>query len=198
MIDLNIIYQELQERLRKQLVVIIGTGSSMAVDYDFGMNSLEDHLKKEIPSQIKKNGKALSEWKKVLQNRKYGRDFENSLNGISSQFLLNRIISETGKYVAYINNKNLSKINQGNIPIKALFERLEQTFSYVNPVIDLITPNYDLIIENALSQCNIDYNDGFWGGLLKVFDWNESEQQYIRIEREKKTNKVYPRIKPPR
>lgn len=196
MTDLNIIYQEIQERLRKQLVVIVGTGSSMAVDYDFGMNSLETHLKKEIPIQIKKNDKALTEWKKVSHNRKHGHDFENSLNGISSQFLLNRIISETGKYVAYINNKNLSKINQGNIPIKSLFERLKQTFSYVNPSIDIITPNYDLIIENALSQCNLDYNDGFFGGLQKGFDWSESEQQFIRIERENKTNKVYSRIKP--
>jgi hypothetical protein len=194
--SLDQIYQEIQDRLRKQLVVIVGTGSSMAVDYNFGMNALELHLKKEIPLQIAKNSKAIREWKKVTQNRKHGHDFENSLNGVTSQFLLDRIISETGNHVAKINHKNISKVTSGNIPIKILFERLKNTLSYVNPIIDIITPNYDLLLENALSHCNIDYNDGFYGGLQQKFDWLESEQLFNRIERDNKTKKIYTKIKP--
>lgn len=193
--DENDIYQEIQERLKGQLVIIIGTGSSMALDYDFGMNSLESYLKKTVPLQINKNSKAVLEWKKVLLKRKSGLDFENSLNGVTSQILLNKIISETGKYVASINLKNLPKIEQGDIPLKALFKKLKETFCYVKPTIDVITPNYDLIIENALSQINLDFNDGFYGGLQKIFDWNESESQYFRFEHGKKTNDNYAKIK---
>ena len=51
-------------------------------------------------------------------------------------------------------------------------------------------------MENALSQCNVDYNDGFYGGLQQKYNWLESEQLFNRIERDNKTKKIYTKIKP--
>ncbi|WP_109830331.1 SIR2 family protein [Reichenbachiella versicolor] len=194
--DLNELYQEIQDRLRKQLALIIGTGSSISVDFDFGMGALESHLKSVIPMVVKGNKQAESEWKLVLENLDRKVDFENSLNVVKSDFLLESIIAETGKHVAKVSYKNISKISIGNIPIIALFERLKHALSYTNPIIDIITPNYDLIIENALSHCQIDYNDGFYGGIQKKFDWGESEQLFNRIENNSKTGKIYPKVYP--
>ncbi len=180
--SLDEIYQEIQERLRKQLVLIIGTGSSISVDFAFGMGALESHLKLVIPVNINGNRQAESEWILVLENLDKRIDFENSLNVVKSNLLLDQIIIETGKHVTNVSYDNISKISLGNIPIIELFDRLKNVLSYTNPIIDIITPNYDLIIENALSHCNIDYNDGFYGGVQKKFDWLESEQIFNRLE----------------
>ncbi len=193
--DLDKIYQEIQERLRKQLALIIGTGSSISVDFAFGMGALESHLKSVIPSVIIGDNQAESEWKLVLDNLNKKIDFENSLNVVKSDFLLESIIVETGKHVAKVNYQNILKISIGEIPIIALFERLKNALSYTNPIIDIITPNYDLIIENALTHCDIDYNDGFYGGIQKRFDWVESEQLFNRLENDNKSRKVYSKIK---
>ncbi|HPE55265.1 MAG TPA: SIR2 family protein [Bacteroidales bacterium] len=194
--DLDEIYQEIQERLRKQLALIIGTGSSISVDFAFGMDALEAHLKSIIPATIKGDKQAESEWELVLENLNKKIDFENSLNVVKSDFLLESIIIETGKHVAKVNYRNISKISIGEIPITALFERLKNALSYTNPIIDIITPNYDLIIEYALSHCEIDYNDGFYGGIQKKFDWVQSEQLFNRLENNSKSGKFYPKVYP--
>lgn len=194
--DLDNIYLEIQERLRKQLVLVIGTGSSISVDFAFGMGALEAHLKSIIPPTIKGDKQAEWEWKLVLENLNKKIDFENSLNVVRSNFLLERIIIETGKHVSRVNYRNISKISIGEIPITALFERLKNALSYTNPIIDIITPNYDLIIENALSHCDIDYNDGFYGGIQKKFDWVQSEQLFNRLENNSKSGKFYPKVYP--
>jgi hypothetical protein len=194
--DINEIYHEIHERLRKQLVLIIGTGSSISVDFAFGMGALESYLKSVIPSVIIGDNHAESEWKLVLDNINNKIDFENSLNVVKSDFLLENIIVETGKHVAKVNYQNISKISIGEIPIIALFERLKNALSYTNPIIDIITPNYDLIIENALSHCNLDYNDGFCGGVQKKFDWAHSEQGFNKLENNSKTGKIYPKVYP--
>ena len=190
------IYQEIQDRLRRQLVIIIGTGSSISVDFNFGMSALESYLKIAIPLEIRGDTHAEKEWKLVLDCLKRKIDFENSLNVVKSEFLLDKIIKETGKHVAKINYKNISRISLGDIPIIQLFERLKNLLSYTNPIIDIITPNYDLILENALSHCEIEYNDGFYGGIQKKFNWLESEQLFNRLENNSKTGKAYSKVYP--
>lgn len=194
--SLDEIYQEIQDRLRRQLVLIIGTGSSISVDFDFGMSALESYLKLAIPLVIKGDEQAEKEWELVLDCLKDKIDFENSLNVVKSESLLDKIIKETGKHVANINYKNISKISLGDIPIIQLFERLKNLLSYSNPIIDIITPNYDLIIENSLSHCEIEYNDGFYGGIQKKFNWLESEQLFNRLENNNKTGKPYSKVYP--
>ena len=148
---LDEIYQEIQDRFRKQLVLIVGTGSSISVDFDFGMTALESHLKTVIPIQIRGNKQAENEWKLVLENLDKKIDFENSLNVVKSEFLLEKVINETGKHVAKVNYKNINKISNGEIPIIELFKRIKNLLSYTNPIIDIITPDYDLVLENAFS-----------------------------------------------
>lgn len=196
---LDEIYQEIQDRFRKQLVLVVGTGSSISVDYEFGMNALETHLRLIIPTIINGNKQAEKEWSSVLQNLDLKIDFENSLNVVRSKLLLNNIIRETGKHVAKVNYKNIKKISTGEIPIIELFNRIKNLLSYTNPIIDIITPNYDLILENALSHCEVEYNDGFYGGIQKKFNWNESEQRFngveVNVKSRKPIIKIYPHVR---
>lgn len=175
------IYSEIQARLNTNLALVIGTGCSMSIHTDFGMWALENHLDSVIPNLIKGNTQAITDWSNVKGKRAANCDFENALNEVKSEFLLNLVIKETGRHVTNVSLDSLNNIHNGVIPIKSLFSKLNHLLSSSHPLLDIITPNYDLIIENALSQCGIPYSDGFYGGYIKNFNWNETKLSFIRI-----------------
>ena len=179
-LDKDEIYSEIQTRLNARLAIVIGTGCSMSIHPDFGMAALEKHLNNSIPHLIKGDKQAQADWKNVSVKRTQNIDFENALNEVKSEFLLDKIIAETGKHVTTISSKTLYQVHQGNIPLILLFSKLKHLLSPSHPLLDIITPNYDLIIENALSQCGIPYTDGFWGEYRKTFNWQEAKNNFIR------------------
>jgi len=179
------IFTEIQRRSNKQaqkITIIVGTGSSISVDSDFGMDSLENQLNESIPNHIIGNTTYQEEWINVLKRRKEGIDFENSLNEIKSEELLNFIVKETGSFVCRVNRKHILALrNDGiKIPISVLFKKLSNNFSLHNSVIDVITPNYDLLLESAFKSAKVSYTDGFYGNIQKEFNWKESEADFQR------------------
>lgn len=178
--NIDDIYSEIQNRLNTRIALVIGTGASIAVHSDFGMAALERHLNNSIPHLIKDNKQAQTDWTNVSVKRKQNIDFENALNEVKSEYLLDIIIEETGKHVTKISSQTLNQVHQGEIPLIPLFSKLKHLLSPSHPLLDIITPNYDLIIENALSQCGIPYTDGFWGEYKKTFNWQEAKNNFIR------------------
>ena len=196
-LEIDDIYTEIQTRLNTNLALVIGTGCSMSIHSDFGMWALESYLDRVIPDLIKEDPQAITDWNNVKNKRKTGCDFENALNEVKSEFLLNLIIKQTGLHVTNVSLGALKNIHNGEIPIKSLFSKLKHLLSSSHPLLDIITPNYDLIIENALSQCGIPYTDGFHGGYSKKFNWNETKLSFIRVlenntAKGNKQKKVYP------
>jgi hypothetical protein len=196
--EIEEIIKEIQQCFGTQtqkITIVVGTGSSMSVDLDFGMGSLEKHLKTCIPSLISDDPIKQKEWNKVLGKLEERVDFENSLNVISSEGeLLSIIIKETGNFVCRINRKYMPSLQEGktHIPISALFEKLSKgKFSRQNPTIDVITPNYDLLLEYAFVNAKYNFTDGFYGNVQKEFDWKEAENDFERscIIKNKKDNK---------
>ena len=187
MLSKDDIFTEIQARLNTRLALVVGTGSSMSIHPDFGMWALENHLDSCIPALICGDSQAQSDWSKVKDKRVSGCDFENALNEVKSEFLLNSIIRETGKHVTNVSIHTLHSVHTGTIPIKALLNKLRHLLSPSHPLLDIITPNYDLIIESALSQCNIPYTDGFFGEYIKSFNWNEAKHNFLRMSETSKT-----------
>jgi hypothetical protein len=181
----NKIYQEIQQRLNKQsqkITIIVGTGSSLSVDSDFGMWSLENQLKRIIPNLVNNFPKLKKEWAKVLKQLEEGVDFENSLNEIRSEgTLLDIIIRETGNFVTGVNRKHIPALQKGEIeiPISVLFKKLSNILSVHNPTIDVITPNYDLLLEYALRKANVEFTDGFYGNIQKELNWKEASNDFL-------------------
>lgn len=71
-----------------------------------------------------------------------------------------------------------------------LFVRLKNLLSYESNS-DIATIQLRFDFRNALSHCEIEYNDGFSGGIQKKFNWAESEQLFNRLENNDKTGKLY-------
>jgi hypothetical protein len=196
----NKIYQEIQNRLdtNKKVTIIVGTGASISVDRDFGMDALEVHLKGIIQGLIDKQPELQLEWESVLKKRNEGVDFENSLNELKSDGeLLEIVIRETANFVAKINRKYLPALQRReiHIPISTLFSKLKGKLSNENPTINIITPNYDLLLEYALIKEQINFSDGFYGNLQKEYDWKEVEFDFLRYENYKPRNSKTPKTR---
>lgn len=180
----NFIFSQIQNRISNanHLVIIVGTGSSICVDPKFGMDALENHLKDTIPRQINGDPAKQSEWEKMILKRK-DVDFETSLNEISSPELLKLIIHETGSFLCEVSRKLIPawQNNTLYIPISVLFNNLrEHWMSLQKTTVDVVTPNYDLLIEYALGGSNSHFTDGFYGGIRKEFNWSEAESDFRR------------------
>jgi len=65
------------------------------------------------------------------------------------------------------------------IPISVLFKELSKKFSTLNPTIDVITANYDLLAEYAFIKARVEFTDGFYGNIQKELNWKEAENNFV-------------------
>lgn len=181
-LSLDDIYREVQGRLSRKTILIAGTGTSMALDVNFGMWALEKHLKAVMPDLLT-NDNEKSQWDRVLDRLKSDEDFESSLSEVQSETLLENIIKETANHVIKVSCKYYNDIHLGKVewPLLPLLHKLKQALPPSSPVLDIITPNYDLLIEYTLGAIGLNYTDGFIGGLHKDLNWSKANEQFIRL-----------------
>ncbi|WP_300667582.1 SIR2 family protein [Desulfoluna sp.] len=180
----EIAYKALQNFFTHKPFVLFGTGTSCAVDKNFGMGALEAYLKDEIPKVIQDDTQ-ISEWGKVLEALKDHGDFEASMNSIQDETLLFQVINKTADLVSRVDRKNAYLILNGTIkwPAIGLLQRLVERLPETDRTLHVATPNYDLMAEYAFVKANIPYTTGFWGGVLRKLDWTQAERQMTRPEK---------------
>jgi hypothetical protein len=164
--------------------VFFGTGTSCAIDPDFGMGALEKHLKTEIP-KCTLNKEQQDEWKRVLEKiSSPGPDFETSMNEVKDLYLLGMIIEKTAEHITKIDQKNSHCILSGAKiwPAIKLFQQIVNKLSNRDCTLHVGTSNYDLLAEYAFSNAKIPYLTGFCGGVIRELDWPQASQQMISKE----------------
>ena len=176
-------YRELQQILKDKVLLVVGTGASMGLDTRFGIGALKEELCHKIPDKISHDKIAAKQWKKVLERLNSNGDLEGALN-VEEPSLLKKIVLVTGNFVASIDKENKLKIlnNEAEIPIGHFLKRLYDGMASFDPALDIITPNYDLLLEHCCDSLEIPYINGFYGGIRKQYDWNESSQQVVYIQ----------------
>ena len=179
----EIAYKALQDFFDQKPFVLFATGTSCAVDPDFGMAALEQYLKAELSKQHL-NQSQKNEWDAVLVTLANNHDFESAMNGISNQDLLRLVIETTAKHVSIVNGKNAFKILKGELswPAIGMFKRLVDRLPETDRTLHVATPNYDLTAEYAFTQANIHYTTGFWGGVVRKLNWIQAERQMTYAE----------------
>lgn len=174
----EIAYKALQDFYLEKPFVLFATGTSCAVDLDFGMPALEAFLKDEIPKK-KLTKTQLSEWNKVIIDLENNINFETAMDSINEKELLKIIIDKTAELVASIDKKHMVNILKGDTEwtalsiLKPIVDKLPES----DRVLHVATPNYDMLAEYAFSYAEIPYNTGFWGSVIKILDWKQSERQ---------------------
>lgn len=177
-------YKELQQILNEKVLLVVGTGASMAVDIRFGMGALSEELLKKIPCQIESNDKSKIQWQKVADKLQNGIDLESALKETNNKFLIKKIVRVSGDFVAELDKVYKLEIldNKIEVPIGTFIRKLFNGLPEHDPVLDIITPNYDLLIEHCCDQYKIPYITGFYGGIKKHENWEEASNQMLYIK----------------
>lgn len=180
-----IAYRAFQSFFDDKPFILFATGTSCAVDPDFGMGALEAYLKQEIPKYSNLTTGQQEEWQKVLNTLEVNTDFEAAMNAVKDEHLLKAIIDKTADYVAITDQKNSSGILNGTKtwPAIGIFQRLVERLPETDRILHVATPNYDLLAEYAFSHTEIPYSTGFWGGFIRKLDWIQAERQMTYAEK---------------
>jgi len=190
-LDKETAYSIIRNIFDKKVLIIVGTGASMAVDPEFGMAALAEELRQKMPDAVSSDKKLESSWNKINEKIK-DTGLEKALDGINNEELRSTIIKIAGNFVARIDaeykKKSLS-VDSYVFPMKKFLLKLFSSLSVINPFLNIITPNYDMLIEHICDKNKIPCCTGFTGGITKHYDWNIAEKELSFIIKKIKNRK---------
>ena len=176
---------------RDKPFVVFGTGMSCALDPRFGMPALKDELTQSISSSPQVSEEQL-QWKKIVESLQSGAGLETALGNVSDLTLLQKITCATGRFVSSIDRKYALEIAQGKStwPASGFFKRLVDTLPEGDPILHVLTPNYDTLFEHACDAVDIHYTSGFFGALERRMNWGAICQSLLLPERVRQGNRL--------
>ncbi len=149
--------------------LIVGTGLSCIYGVP-GMKELANHLNQEIAKS--------TDDIKAMWDKRYAdvmdKGLEAGLGNISEAEipLVELIQNITAKYILAKEEKLHKEIWNRDTGFCKLLVYLTQTISVNERILDIMTPNYDRIIEIICDKLQIGVITGFRGGMYKKFDAN--------------------------
>ena len=145
-------FKLIQEFIKYPPVVIWGSGATIG----YGMPSMVD-LNTHLQSKLKFFNKTNTNLEKELGKKKY----ESKLNEIRK--IIWEHIAEKDKEIL----KDMLDMPKKYDGIISLVKKITETQPYV---CNIITTNYDRVLENLLDFHNLAYTDGFTGRFLSLFN----------------------------
>ena len=171
-LDKKTAYSTIRNIFDKKVLIVVGTGASMAVDPKFGMAALTEELRRKMPDVVSSDKELESSWNKINEKIK-DTGLEKALDGINNEDLRSAIIKIAGGFVARIDAENKRKSLSADsyaFPMEKFLLKLFSNLSIVNPSLNVLTPNYDLLIEHICDRNKISYCTGFTGGIIKYYN----------------------------
>lgn len=157
--------------------LFIGSGVSCALDTRFGVSSLQGALMNAIRTYPLSNTQE-TEWEAVSTALRNGVGFEPAFNAINDQDLLRIVTEITGSFIAEADQVFAFRIAQGDSewPADRLLRKLVDKLPEGDPILHVLTPNYDMLFEYGCDYAGISYTDGFFGGIERKTDWRAVDQ----------------------
>jgi SIR2-like domain len=192
--DLN--YEEglilLQDFIKKRPLIIVGSGLSISMGIP-GMGGLLNHLSSTFPRKLSPD--ELVEWDSCLESiNQYG--FEEGLlrNKVTSNLLF-RIVNETAEFIESFDENFHGKIHNmtlGDYPFATLLNHLLTSLPPSKTTVDVITTNYDHLVEYACDLIQCECCTGFKGSNIQFFKIDYlKETLYRRIRSSQKSKSGY-------
>ncbi|MBL0865899.1 hypothetical protein G5647_05645 [Pectobacterium carotovorum] len=164
--------------------VLFGTGTSCALDRNFGMPALEHHLRAELATLV--IDAQVQQWQQVIGALNANtHDFESAMDFIKDDILTSRIVELTASFVAKLDANYSYQIMSGtrNWPAGVILKKLVDTLPQTDKQLHVATPNYDLLAEYSFIRNKIFYITGFYGGYCRQYDWNQARKIVQSIQR---------------
>jgi hypothetical protein len=162
--EINDIFKFAQKSINSTPLILVGTGCSIPYGIP-GMSTLSGHLIRQL--KPKYTGDAI--WDTFESNLNRGLDLETALTGLAlSVELLKDIACETWRLISLSDLALLRDIliNHRQIALSSLIKR----FCTAHPkCVNIITTNYDRLIEYACDIAQCDVNTKFRGLYLKHY-----------------------------
>jgi hypothetical protein len=169
----EVAFKKIRDFFREKPFLVFGTGMSCALDTKFGMHALQDELLLRM-KEHSLNEEQNRQWEQVEQSLEDGLDLESSLDSVTDSDLLKLITKVTGNFIASIDRKYAFSIANGEVewPAISLIKRMVETLPEGDPILHVLTPNYDMLFEYTCDCFRIPYTNGFTGGVERSTDWD--------------------------
>lgn len=165
--------KQLQEFIRTRPIILVGTGLSISMGLP-GMKELLQYLANRIPELCKDNVTLYSEWQSCMKLIDL-HGFEEGLSQVTiSDELLEIITNETAEFVQQHDlqiYKSIHELQLSDFPFAKLIKHFVDSLHPENQTLNIITPNYDHLVEYACDLINVRCCTGFTGTYLKKFDY---------------------------
>ena len=189
---------KLQSILDMKPILLIGTGLSISMGLP-GMKDLTDHLATGIPRCCDGKEHLLAEWRKCKELIEEN-GLEDGLGKTNvSEELLNHIVEQTACLIEkrdkkfktnFFSNQNYIQDNSASFPLTKLLKYLVDSLSPSNKVLEVITPNYDHLIEYACDCIGVTCSTGFKGNYIQAYS-NENLRSTLYINSSKGITPTY-------
>lgn len=170
------LFKIIQKYTENHPLFFIGSGSSAACGLP-GMEILGKHLLSEL-SDIYSSDSA---WQKFEENLKSGQDLEKAMtNIVFNGDIINNIRKQTWELIS---KDDLDLFNSVLFANKDLpLSRLIKKYFQAHPSkVDIITTNYDRVIEYACDKVRIPVNTGFSGCYSKYYSDKFSNKNAVNL-----------------
>lgn len=176
-LDIHALKQRLQSLFTDGLVIVVGSGLSCAEGLP-GMWQLSNHLKDVLPDRI--GGEDEDAWANVAGQLDAGVGLEAALHKVAvSEVLEAAIVQATAEYMLAEEVKTLGDCVDTGRTLR--FARLLPHLSPANPKrVEVVTTNYDRLIEFAVESAGWGVDTGFVGRLLGRHDPSESDKSFVK------------------
>lgn len=176
------IYTQIQELFQRGIVTVVGSGASCAYGLP-SMSELAAHLVKAVPGRIASASSAIqTEWKSISDNLGLGTGLESTLEptGISVP-LLDVVSDEIAQCVLVAERAAIEQIlgAHEHSPAGRLFAHILKA----SATADVITTNYDRLVEVHAARANVRVDTMFYGHVVGRFNATLSRDELSRIQR---------------
>lgn len=162
------IFKVVQKYLENVPLILVGTGGTIPYGIP-GMSQLSQYLLNELDCKYK----ADDEWSKFTGRIKSGVDLESALTELQlTDEIINDIKKSTWQLVTDADLDLLNNIIEKStkLPIARLIQRF---YNFHPKCVNIVTTNYDRVIEYACDQINVRLDTKFHGNYIKYFSANK-------------------------
>lgn len=177
----EVIYTHIQKMFTPGITTVVGSGLSCAYGLP-GMDSLADSLKGSVPLLIRTAGLDDGNWLVVEKQLASGAGLETALDSLPSDDPITLlVVATTAQIVLEAESVAMRGMLASNEPCM-----LGKLLSYVvkaNIAANVVTTNYDRLIELACALAGITVDTGFSGSSIGHYDEATSKAQLQVVKR---------------
>jgi len=173
-LELSTVKKQLQDHLQEGLLIVVGTGLSIAEGIP-GMGPLAEHLKSEIPISL--TSAPDPGWEQIVAALDDGDNLEVAMGKVTLKpTTVEAIVSATANLIIEAESKVFKRVivDKLELPFTVFVRHLFKAGKKFH----LITPNYDRLIEFAAEAAEIGVDCRFVGYLVGRSDPKRSADNY--------------------